>query len=104
MRKCSHLIVIVEPKNLFYELPPCSYRFCTKSDEARCNFEWTLKWWKGKKSKCWIGPAFNQQFMCSPCIASVQKGMLDAATVGGDNCQRGGEADQQHQAVDVKPE
>ena len=34
----------------------------------------------------------------------VRKGLLDAATAGGDDCQRDGEADQQHPAVDVKPE
>jgi hypothetical protein len=34
----------------------------------------------------------------------VQKGMLDAATAGGEDQWEDGEADQQHQAMDAKPE
>ena len=34
----------------------------------------------------------------------VRKGMLDAATAGGEDHRKDGETDQQHQAVDAKPE
>jgi hypothetical protein len=48
-------------------------------DRARCNLELTLKWWKGKDSKC----RRNEMFMCKPCLIAVG---LPWATVQRDPC------------------
>ena len=81
---------------------PHWYRDTFQSDDKGTNWKHWQVIWKGLHRLGNISNYSSHHVLGT--LADQLVRMLYAATAKGDDCQRDGEADQQHPAVDVKPE